>query len=227
MSLAVCVCGWYLEQFDQLYRALFKLNRFRGVPVHVVSHRESDFLDLMSLPHTVGENRGLEFGAYDLYLKKVWDRESNVVFMHDDIELRPVITRDFRVPPEDAAWEVFKTAQYDHAYVFRDRGEDVVNDGKHGRMFFASKRLLEFYLEKGGFPFDEKNEGHTEHDRSRPDGVKPFNYAVNFFDMMLDEAAGRGMKVRQPVYLPQFAPCHRGERGKMVLREGRIEAVNP
>lgn len=217
--LSVCVCGWYLAEFDGLYRALFKAHAFRGIPVHVVANKPAVYLDVAGLPYSLRPNAGLEFGAYDHYLKHIWDGESDVVFMHDDVDLLPFV-KDGAVRPPEESWDVFVDPGYDQAYVFRDRAEDVVNDGKHGRMLFMSARLLEFFREKGGIPFDEANEGYTS--GKRPEGVKPYNYAVMHYDFLLDEAKGRGMSVRQPVYLPRFAASHRGVRGTMCLEGGKI-----
>ena len=49
MALAVCVCGWYLAEYDDLYRALFKLHAFRDTPVHVVANKGDLYLGVMGL----------------------------------------------------------------------------------------------------------------------------------------------------------------------------------
>ena len=81
--LKICVCGWHLEKFDALYKVLWKLHHENDIPVHIVSNKDSRWLKVFDLPYSYRDNYGLEFGAYDYYLRNIWDGESDVLFTRD------------------------------------------------------------------------------------------------------------------------------------------------
>ena len=78
----IVVCGWYYHK--PFYLELLKIkNKY---PVTVVAHRSVDTHVLQTVEV---DNIGLEFGAYDYYLKRLWVEPIDVVFMHDDTNIKP------------------------------------------------------------------------------------------------------------------------------------------
>lgn len=106
------VCGWYFLTNPKILEDLKRLNE--TYPVFIVSHQTSgeanDVLKASGLDYSIIPNIGLEFGAYDFFIKVKWDQVSNVLFMHDDIEIK-----DF------AEFDRIAELTCDHAYVFQDR----------------------------------------------------------------------------------------------------------
>jgi SAM-dependent methyltransferase len=205
----ICVCGWYLEQFDDFYMSLHRLkSRF---PVHVVSNKESDYLKEIDLPYTVRENAGLEWGAYNYYLMNIWNGEDSVLFCHDDIVLNPSVVEGEILPPE-YLFDRIATCGVDQAYVFGSRHEDVENYGQHGRMVFMSARFLTLAKAMGGFWYDDKNHGYTNGDDA--DLKESFNcYGYNAGIIAFHEQAKRvGGDVHRKIYIPAFTLARRGAR---------------
>jgi hypothetical protein len=134
----ICVVGWYYE--PKLYKTLERVNE--KYPVYVVAHRPNTISDL---PTTLIPNVGLEFGCYDYYVKHIWDKQSPVLFMHDDAEIR--IEESF-----DAIAEI----PYDFSFIFESVTSMKADFEAHGRIFFASKKSLD---ELKGFWYDDKNTG--------------------------------------------------------------------
>jgi hypothetical protein len=154
--MKICVCGWYFD--DNLYASLWRINQKH--PVFIVAHKDSEMLKSCDLPYEVIENTGLEWGAYNHYIKNVWDGDA-VLFMHDDIRIKPVVV-DYVISPGESVFNVLAKIEHDQAYVFQDRREDVLNYGQHGRMVFLSERLVTL-LHPYGLPSDTKNEYHYNH----------------------------------------------------------------
>ena len=71
--MKICVVGWYL--YEPFYLQLKKVHQ--NYPVMVVSHQKDK--SYYGLPHVEIPNIGLEFGAYDYYLKNLWDDGSDEI----------------------------------------------------------------------------------------------------------------------------------------------------
>ena len=184
----ICVVGWYYNQ--ELYKILSEVNKKH--PVFIIDHRGS-VIETNGIRITRTENIGLEFGAYDVFLKNLWDHSSPVLFMHDDTRILDPLVFD-----EIAALDC------DQAYIFRDYVEEIANGRRHGRAIFCSKRFLVFMLKyrceckeatgyqephnnvfiegigpHRGFWFDRVNDSHT---RGRvPVGMHHYNTAIYHF----------------------------------------------
>jgi hypothetical protein len=176
-----------------------------GKRVVIVANRNHPDLDLYDIPFLIRENTGLEFGAYDTFLKKIWDG-GDILFCHDDIEFSAGVCRDFQVFP---GWKIMMhnvmTFTCDAAFIFTGRGDDVKNCGMHGRMFYVSASLARKLLDDGGMWFDEKNTGFTTSER--PEGVAHYNEAITRFR---DQVKRLGVEP-DIVYMPFVKMAKRGE----------------
>ena len=189
----ICVAGWYLEQFKDFYEQLKQTE----CEVFIVSNRKSDFLKKLNLPYCVRENTGLEWGAYNHYLMKVWEG-GDTLFCHDDIVLNEPIK-----PIE---------TDYDQAYIFNNGAEYIENAGMHGRMVFMSDSFMQEVKKRGGFYYDKFNKGYTNPDDlelKREFGCSYYNAGIRCFYDMASEIGG---KVNEKIFLDSFFLCKRGDR---------------
>ena len=206
--MKICVCGWYY--MDSILRDLKEVNE--TYPVFIVAHRSSEAL-LGNFEYRLRENIGLEWGAYDSYLKNEWDGVSDVLFMHDDIRLRPTFSSYEAVP----ATQVFRAienlaGEYDQVYIFRSLQEQKENFALHGRAFLATAKLLQYLLDnEDGIWFDADNTGHTM--GPTPDWCKHYNEAdYKFRDTLIKiDSLGTGMSVNNSIILPPFDCARRGK----------------
>lgn len=197
--MKICVCGWYFKTNSEILKYLQQLSL--KYPVFIVSHRTDEEskikLQECGLLYRIIPNIGLEWGAYDWYLKTVWDGESSMLYMHDDIKISDIAEFD-RI----AALE----KECDQAYIFRDEKEDHANQHHHGRMIFLSRQAMKMMLNsicechkaydqidnqhnKGrvilgsgphtGFWYDPYNFGHT---RGKPPLLFTINHEYNQVD---------------------------------------------
>jgi hypothetical protein len=212
--MKICVCGWYY--LKPLYDLLAQVND--KYPVHVIAHRHDDILDKSRLSYTLEPNKGLEWGAYATYLRDIWDGESDVLFMHDDVRIRGVV-QDYSLVDPIKVFDTIARFGYDQAYIFKTKKEDIDNYGIHGRAFFCSARFLHYLREHGGFYADMDNTGHTN--GPTPVHCKHFNEADYKFAGFLKGMNGNSgdMVVNQKVILPAF-DCAR--RGKFAEQHGQI-----
>lgn len=153
--MKICVSGWYFER--NLFENIFKKisDKFEIVVVTYYQRANGSIVkdyDKMPVPEMIDSYvkdsgvihykipiAGLEFGGYDYYLKNIWDKESPVLFMHDDI-----VIYNFNV--FDIIKDRLKKEFYDQAFIFRDEVEELANGRIHGRGIYCSKRFLEFML---------------------------------------------------------------------------------
>lgn len=190
--MKICVAGWFLD--DDFYRVLKEIN----YSIIVISHNpDIEKLEEIGLPYKIIDNIGLEFGAYDYYLKNEWDRESDILFTHDD-------TRILDNSVFDKIADLGKQG-IDQAYIFKNKAEEVNNGGKHGRAIFMSAKLLTFMISykcncyettdhydrhnpddillgtgpHTGFWFDPYNLGHAS--GKPPKGVRHYNEMIYHF----------------------------------------------
>jgi hypothetical protein len=190
--MKICIAGWHFTAEN--LKTFNKINqRFE---VFVVNHNvDKEYLLMESdLSYTTIPNIGLEFGCYDYYLKNVWDKKSNILFMHDDINIMDLNVFD----------DIDKIL-VDQAYIFNNDIEEKNNGGKHGRMIYMSKKILNFLLtcereceesnthidnhninnvligtgKYTGFWFDPNNIGHTT--GKPPIGIRHYNQSIYIF----------------------------------------------
>lgn len=201
--MKICVCGWYY--YDSIYQDLVLVNE--AYPVFVVAHRDDMWLRKSGFNFFLRENRGLEWGAYDWYLKNAWDGESNVLYMHDDVRMRPVL-KGFSTISPIKIFDAIAELEMDQAYIFKTERERLENYGIHGRAVFASARFNKQLLQDGGFWYDHDNTGHTN--GPTPSYCKHFNEAdYRFFHYL--KGLNSGLLVDRPVILQSFDCARRGK----------------
>jgi len=188
--MKICVCGWYFT--DDWYMSLYRIND--KYPVHIVCNRYDDRLPEWGLSYTERENTGLEFGAYNHYLMRIWDG-GDVLFCHDDLGLEPMLTSDMEVVDGELAFDrIAERDAGDQAYIFPNRKWDVVNHGMHGRMLKMSERLLKWCKDRGGFWFDKLKNHHI-------------NEGISRYHALINES---NMNVRNKIYMPAIKMGVRG-----------------
>lgn len=189
MNLSICICGWYFHE-----PFLKRLHAF-SYPVHIVAHREGN---CCAWPNTLIPNEGLEFGAYDYYIKNIWDSSSNVLFMHDDSEI------------EDGALEKVQALDdcVDQAFIYTDGKEELQNDGGHGRVLYASKKFLDTLLLNDGFWYDKGNTGQI--DPESKSGAKHNMAIYNFIALCRNIKHLTGWPVGMIIHIPEIKNGRRG-----------------
>lgn len=227
----ICIVGWYF--YDDFYSVMRKVNKTHDVSI--VSHKyEFNKLQSYNIPYITIDNIGLEFGAYDFYIKNCWDKESDVLFMHDDIEITDIQVFD-RIEKD------MKEKNIDQSYIFTDKEEEKNNGGKHGRSIYMSAKLLNFMLNykfkteesidhvdnhhnigtllKGtgeyyGIWYDPNNNGHTT--GKPPIGVRHYNEMIYTFHRTMGRIRDRryGNEKMNVVNRSFYPEIHCGKRGK-------------
>ncbi len=174
--MKICVAGWYFN--EELFKVLAEINK--KYPITVVSFyrrvdgREIRDTDIESVPSLIkrvvkptgipvvkNPNGGLEWGNYDYYIKNIWDRQSPILFIHDDILIYNPAVFDI-IEEKLSKWE------YDQAFIFRDEAEEISQGRIHGRAFYCSKRFIDFML---SYTCDCKQSLDYEHPHH--EGFKP------------------------------------------------------
>jgi hypothetical protein len=226
----ICVCGWHL--FSDFLNILNSANK--KYYVSLVTHK------LLPYTYTIGmeyecvdlENRGLEFGVYDYYIKKLWDGKSDVLFMHDDVKILDISFFD--------KVNLFKDSNIDQAYIFKSQAEEKNNGGKHGRAIYMSSKLINFmlnyvctcnqssdhydthnpdYLLKGtgkhtGFWVDYENTDHVS--GKPPKGVRHYNDMIYHYHSFLGRIRDKklyneSMNVLNRIILSELDCARRGK----------------
>jgi len=151
--MAIAVSGWYFELslfsvFKQI-KDLFNITvltyykraedqRPRHYDLIPASRQIEEYVIPSGVRHLKIPVAGLEFGGYDWYIKNVWDRESPVLFMHDDIQIyNPNVFTDIQNQLQGI----------DQAFIFRDEKEEIANGRVHGRGIYCSARFIRFMLD--------------------------------------------------------------------------------
>jgi hypothetical protein len=204
----ICVCGWYGREFDEFYMTLWKAQK--NHKVYVMAKREDTFWKEMDLPHSIIPNTGLEWKAYDSYLYNAW-KGGDILFTHDDVRLLPIIQNNATVATERIFDELAQQINYDQAYMFRTRAEDVFCNGQHGRLLFISNALAKWLRdEEDGIWSDANNFGYTG--GKKPEGpVKHYNAGTEAFYAQMVRAKKAGFNVLNKVYVPAWRSGHRGK----------------
>lgn len=129
--MIICVCGWYFSApvYEMLAHLPFLVYVVGngGVPAEI--DEKYPTLNFCTRP-----NVGLEFGAYQYFLSRVWLGDEVVLFMHDDIAVSDASVFN-RIRDLD-------NENLDQAFLFADEANAVANQNFHGRAFFCSGRFL-------------------------------------------------------------------------------------
>jgi len=193
--MKICVTGWYYDR--DFLTILKKISTMFDTTI--VSHELFKPVQFRNgIKHVSIDNIGLEWGAYDFYLRNMWDEQSDVLFMHDDMKLASAdVMNDIAL------------LKHDCTYIFRDIAEEKANGGKHGRMVKCSGRFLEFIKNfkcdcnwikskkdqhnpkvslpamkpHYGFWYDQFNHGHVS--GKPPEGTRHYNSAIEHFHWTL------------------------------------------
>jgi hypothetical protein len=202
--MKICVCGWYY--YPGFYRELKKVKDLYSV--YVVCNRESD--EVNGLQHTIRENVGLDWGAYNYYLKNVWDRRSPVLFMQDDSKVDGMYVF---MQIEG----IQKHEDKDVVFLFENGVEAARNSNAHGRAFYCTPRFLSAILEDGSFPYDEGNCGFVARGSYKsekpPEGCKHHNYGIWQFISQIQRI--NRVKKYNPRSVMTFSGLRLGRRGKL------------
>lgn len=200
----ICVCGWYY--YPGFYKQLTKAKDL--YPVYVVCNKESKRVN--GLPHTIRENTGLDWGAYNYYLENVWDHKSPVLFMQDDVKVDS-ITVFIQIEG------LQKDKSRDVVFLFNNGMEATYNSNAHGRAFYCSPRFLTAILEDGNFRYDENNCGFIANgsytSERPPKGCRHHNYGIHSFLSQIARINRRKKYNPRSIYL--FSGLTLGRRGKV------------
>jgi hypothetical protein len=188
----VCICGWYYNKgfIDVMNRSLSLMH-----DIFIIGHRDGDAGNIQKV---IIQNVGLEFGAYDFYLKNIWGG-GDVIFIHDDTEF------DF------TAWNKINLLGlfFDQVFIHENGIAELANGFAHGRALFCSERFLTRLLKDDGFWYakgqvvieNEISKEEKEHNR----GIKSFlNYCMKI-------KAETGLAVAQVVNIPEIRTGWRGQ----------------
>lgn len=142
----ICVTGWYYPKW--LYKQLKK----SSFDIHIVAHRHNRILDKLNFNYSVIKNIGIESHMYDWYIKNIWDKKSNVLFIHDDIEANNI---------NDVFKFIFKKATgTDYSCIFGSK--DLKNKKNGARCLYFSPKLINLFLQKyNGIWYDKYNKGYV------------------------------------------------------------------
>jgi hypothetical protein len=203
--MKICVCGWYFN--PEFMRQLELVHK--KYPVVVVSHRNRP----IRLPHVYIPNVGLEWGAYNYYLKYIYDGKGKVLFTHDDNDVEDV-----------SVFDELAKCDLDVGFVFRNEAEAEWAFDRHGRAIVMSEKFLNFCKKEkfslvnqesgerftqDGFWYDKKNFGYVGDDKKLN-----CNKGIEFFASYLKylEEKDYGFKVGT-IFNDRLKLGFRGDRG--------------
>jgi hypothetical protein len=203
MKMNICIVGWFWT--PEFLNIVSRIQHKH--PAFIVAHNEPS--SPPPIPYCTIPNIGLEFGAYDFFIKKVWKGKSNVFFTHDDSIVSETKLKVF---------DRISAIKHDCTYLFRDMSEEEANGGKHGRAIFCSKKFLDYIIEdNNGFWHDEENKGFSgakgQPHMFRKDGSRiNFNVGIHTFHKYLGKVRDRkiGLDVVNRVYFPDYECGRRG-----------------
>lgn len=191
----ICIIGWhYLEDFYQ------KIKPIKD-DVFIVAHRENDLLK--DFNHKVIDNVGLDFGAYDWYIKNVWDGKSNVLFLHDDIYIKNLNTIS----------NILKECEhFEQTTIWNNKDEAEANGWQHGRCFYGSGLLIKWLLKKHeGFWYDKNNNGYTDKNtQSTNPKCLHYNAAIRNFKKTVQNINEKEGMARSHIYNKDIILYKRG-----------------
>jgi len=141
--MQICVVGW--DYSKSLYASLTKAN-YDAV---TIMHKKGD---TQGVPFYLIPNEGLEWGAYDYFLKNHWDKKSSVLFMQDDISIK-----------KDSFFDLVNTLDFNFIFIHDTIAKSVASErlfSGTGQCFKASPEFLSHMWKKHkGFWYDSRNTG--------------------------------------------------------------------
>jgi len=169
--MKICICGYYYK--EEFLQAMAHIKS--KYEIHIIANKRWERDNIPDgIKVTKRENIGLEWGAYDFYLKNIWDGKSDVLFLHDDIRFRPII-HDYKFVGPTKIIDSIAKIKDDQVYFFSSTSHAEKNYYIHGRALKCSRKFLEALKENGGFPYDENNSSHTR--GPTPKHCRHFNWA--------------------------------------------------
>lgn len=222
--MQICVCGWYY--YTDLLYVLDEVIAEGEHEVMIVAHRYNSCLKWHNIYFYVKDNIGVEYGAYNYFIHNFWDKESKVLFMHDDVVINPIM-KDYKMLPRTTIFNSLANVDVDLGYIFQGRFDELENFGIHGRGIMMSPRFIQHLLDNHkGIWFDKDNDGHIS--GPTPDHCYHFNeadYRLRGVWRNLQEE-GTDMKVGVPIYAPSFSADIRGGRSNQaVVRIDRFKTA--
>ncbi len=196
--MKICVIGWHFH--SHFFKVLSSVqNRYL---VSVICHRQGN---TEGLPKTLIPNIGLEFGSYNFYLMNMWNEESDVLFIHDDIRLL-----------DTTFFSRIEKTTTDQVFIFSNEAERLYNSNAHGRAFFCSYRFLHRLKKDGGFQYDSGNKGFVADghytDTKPPEGCGHHNKAIHAFVRYLEKIKNEtDMIVGVPIISNDIVCARRGK----------------
>jgi hypothetical protein len=136
--MQICIAGWYY--FEKFLKLLSNYSN-----VYIIAHKPGNSFNI---PCIIVENIGLEFHCYDYFVKNIWDKKSDVLFCHDDIEINNIsFLKDIELINNLITMIWVNESQKKHNIA-------------HGRMF---KCNAEYLKKNNGFWYDKINNGDKKY----------------------------------------------------------------
>ena len=223
--MMICVCGWYY--YPDLLGILDQVVRERKHKVWIVAHRYNPILENYSIDYVIRANRGVEYGAYDYFIKNLWDYKSKVLFMHDDVEIQPIM-RDYKMLPKTALFDSLEKVEVDLGYIFEGAFDELRNFGIHGRGILMSPKCIQYLLDHNdGIWWDKNNDGHIA--GPTPEHCKHFNEADYQMRRWWEDMNEKGtdMVLGKALHAPSFHADIRGGRTNTAINKLKRTQVNP
>lgn len=193
--MRICIAGWYFWPEFLLTIGCSIYDAF------VIKHREGE---TQHIPSQLYPNLGLEFGAYKQYVEHHWDGESDVLFLHDDADLKI----------DDALDDICQLRKLgvEQAYIFPDEIHEHWNGGIHGRGIWIRGDILRKL--QHDFPADMTNAGVNIGEVAQK-GVHEFHRRI------LECGHNTGVIA----IVPQLRFAHRGKLHHKMFVYRRVSAV--
>jgi len=223
--MQICVCGWYY--YHDLLDVLEKVEKEGNHSVTIIAHRYDDILKKHNLKVIERENVGVEYGAYDYFIKNEWDGKSNVLFMHDDVEINPIL-KNYEMLPLTTIFNSLAGIDVDLGYIFNGAFDELRNFGIHGRGILMSPKFIQYLLDHNdGIWWDKGNTGHIA--GPTPEHCEHFNEAdYRLRTVWRDlQTNGTDMILGKAIHAPSFCADIRGGRTNTTVMRLKRFKVNP
>lgn len=196
--MKICICGWYYQ--EEFYNELKKSK----YDITIISNKSEvpESISKMFNNIVIRKNIGLEFGAYNHYVKNN-EVDDSILFLHDDT----LITIEQINQIEESC------RCLDQAYIFANYDEQKKNGGKHGRCIYMSAKFLNYLkTEHSGIPYDERNNGYNGTSKN-PEGLD-YNESINRYHRLLGRIRDKklGFKILYRIHIKDIKL---GRRGKL------------
>jgi len=156
--MQVCVVGWDFNK--SLYASLAKAD----YDTFIIMHKKGD---THGVPFYLIPNEGLEWGAYDHFLKNHWDKKSPVLFMQDDISIL-----------KDSFFDLVNSIDNDLIFIHDTLAKQIASErlfSGTGQCFKASPKFLSYlWKHHGGFWYDSRNTGNFDSEGTQDAAIGAF-----------------------------------------------------